>query len=501
MRSIYRLFFLLFLFTASTSFSQEVKLKISATHYENEIVYLWIEDDYFTRNKTLIDQSIIEDGEAFFNLDLDKITRVRIGINYQYGSLFLETDRDYEVIFPERDQKENRRLAWNTKVDLLYIDFPEEDINLQISTFNTTLDEAIVTILAINPIVDTTGTEKVVSKRNRKFSQRQSLEKYLDYMSTWDSIYSLYDSPFFKNYRSYAGASVAYSLGQHRDELYTSFLKSKPVLYNNPEYANFFNEYFNNYLDTYNFYPFSERRDSALLSSDVRGSLEKLLNEDPSESAEQFEELVLLKSVYDYYPKHRSLDSILMSVLMEISDSSPFPENSKIANNYIHNLTIGKKGSLFPDIEYINRIGDSTSLLSFQGQMIYLQIFASWSSSSLAELELMYELNKKYNMNVRFVSLSIDPDQKTFDSFLKANKKYKWEFGWIGVHPDVLEVLSIYDLPLFYLISDDFSIINWPSLWPSTGIEKVFYDEMLKEKEEKKFRFWENQNNKSKREE
>ena len=67
MRSIYRLLFLLFLFTSSNSFSQGVKLKINAPHYENELVYLWIEDDYFSRHKTLIAQARIENSEIKFN--------------------------------------------------------------------------------------------------------------------------------------------------------------------------------------------------------------------------------------------------------------------------------------------------------------------------------------------------------------------------------------------------------------------------------------------------
>lgn len=495
MRSIYRLFFFFFLLINSNSFSQEVKLKINAPHYENELVYLWVEDDYFSRHKTLIAQAKIENSEAVFILNIDGVTKVSVGIDYQVGSLFLDSNRDYEVVFPAPDSDENRTLAWNTHVDLYFVDFPKDDINLQIGNFNKNLDEEIVLLFSNKPSLDSTKTNV------RKISQRERLKLYLDYMTTWDSLYSKNDSPFFHTYRTYAGASIAYSFGQKRIDLYNSFLKSKPVLYRNPEYAQFFNEYFQNYLDSFDFYPLSERRESAFSSSNVSRDLKELLKEDSSLVDEQFEELILLKSLYDYYPKHSSLDSIIASLILTISDSSQYDENRMIAKNFLNNLTATKKGSPFPEIEFINRLGDTLQLSQFKGQLIYLQLFASWSSSSMAELELMNELNKKYTTNVRFVSLSIDPDKKDFESFLAKNKKFKWEFGWIGVHPDILEVLSIYDLPLFYLISDDYSVIDWPSLWPSTGIEKVFYDEKIREREEKKFRFWEDQTNKSKREE
>ena len=116
-------------------------------------------------------------------------------------------------------------------------------------------------------------------------------------------------------------------------------------------------------------------------------------------------------------------------------------------------------------------------------------------------MELMNELYKKYSGKVTFISLSIDPALLDFNSFVKAHRNYKWEIGWIGVHPEKLKLLSIYDLPLFYLIEGDLKIAEWPALMPSTGIEKNFYDLELKEREEKTFRFWENQTNKSKREE
>jgi hypothetical protein len=82
---------------------------------------------------------------------------------------------------------------------------------------------------------------------------------------------------------------------------------------------------------------------------------------------------------------------------------------------------------------------------------------------------------------------------------MDKNKEYKWDFGWIGVHPEALQLLTIYDLPLFFLINDTFEIIEWPALFPSTGIEKSFYEIELKEREENKYRFWEDQTNKSKR--
>ena len=109
----------------------------------------------------------------------------------------------------------------------------------------------------------------------------------------------------------------------------------------------------------------------------------------------------------------------------------------------------------------------------------------------------MKELYKRYNSKVRFISINIDPNKDDFDSFYSKNRKYKWDFVWVGQHPDILEQLSIYDVPIFYLLDGDMTIEKWPALSPSTGIEKTFYELEIQERENKKFRFWEDQTIKS----
>jgi thiol-disulfide isomerase/thioredoxin len=500
MQSSYRFIIFFFLLSATNAFSQEIELKVNAENYENEKVYLWMEDDFFSRHKTLIDQSTIISGEAIFKIKLNEVSKIRIGIDYQYGSLFVEKNAHYEVRFPERDKDKNRSLAWNSQVQLVHLNSSEEDINIKIAAFNNNVDQALLNIFANFSNSINADTNNVVIAQP-KISQRESLSNFLDYKNSWDSIYEKSDSPFFSDYRLYAGATIAYSLGQKRDELYSLYLKDKPIRYDNPEYANFFNQFYQNYLSSYDFYPLSDRKNKALNSTDSKNKLMLLLSEDGLFQNNAFDELVLLKSIYDYYPRHPESDSVLTAILLEISQSGIEINNERIAKNFLDNLKKGKRGSNFPEFNYLNRFGDTANFEVIEGKMIYIQIFASWSSSSLAELELMNELNKRYGANVHFVSLSIDPLIEDFDTFIKNHKKFKWDIGWIGVHPDILKLLAIYDLPLFYLLDQDHTILSWHSLWPSTGIEKVFYEEMLKEKEKNKFRFWEDQTNKSKREE
>ncbi len=483
-----------------------MSLKVFAEHYENQNVYIWLEDDFFSRHTQLIDQGKVIEGECVFLLSIKDISKIRVGIDYQYGSLYLEPNTDYEIAFPKHEEGENRSLAWNTKVMLSLLNIPEEDVNSQIMLFNSELDSFFSTLLlgdlSNDPLNASDSIYSLDQSNNlsaRKFSQKESLLKFKTFA---DSLISDSDTAsFITSYKKYAAASISFSLGEKKDTLYNEYFRNEKIAYNNPEYARFFNEFYQNFFEYYSYYPLSEKLDKALKSSDCKAELAQLVSEDAMSGGPQLRELVLLKGLYDYATIHSKMDSTILAVIGEISIQSSYPIHRDIAVHFIEKLKRAKKGSLFPVIEFLSFTGDSVKLSDFEGQMIYLQIFSTWSSSSLAEMEFMDQLNKKYSSDIRFISLSIDPDSEDFYRFVNANRNYNWELGWIGVHPEKLKLLSIYDLPLFYLIDEDLKIVEWPALWPSTGIEKTFYEMEVKKREENKLRFWEDQTNKSKREE
>jgi thiol-disulfide isomerase/thioredoxin len=501
-------FLLLFFFLPFIAQAEEVSLHILAPDYENKEVYLWIEDDFFSRHRLLIDESRIEKGECHFVFSVETTSKIRIGIDYQFGSMYVEGNSKYQIAFPKRSEENMRSLAWNTRVMLSLLDLPENDVNTQIMSFNGELDAFFSELLLgdlgqdpVNSLDSLDDQDQGSTLAARKFSQKESLVKFKRFMDSIEVQFDSIDLPYFNNYVRYTAASIKYSLGEKKDSLYFEYIKDKEVLYHHPEYVKFFLDFYQNFFEFYSFYPFSDKLNAAFTSEEADEKLSQLVAEDSLSGGKQLKELILINALYDYGHAHTDHDSTIISVLNSISASTQFPEHKKIASHFIDKLMKGKKGSPFPNIEFISYTGDSLFLSDFSGQLIYLQIFASWSSSSLSEMELINELYKKYSGKVTFISLSIDPAIDSFNSFVKDHRNYKWEIGWIGVHPEKLSLLSIYDLPLFYLIEDDLKIAEWPALMPSTGIEKNFYELELKEREEKTFRFWENQTNKSKREE
>lgn len=504
----YKLLFFFFTVLNVPVLAQEVQLDINASSYSGKTAYIWIDDDHFTGHKLLIDEKVIEDDSVAFTIKTDKILRVKIGIDYQYATMYVQPGSSYTISFPRHDPKNNRSLAWNTKVMLSYMDLPENDINAQVMQLNSELDLFFTELLVADkeeeptsdPSMEIEDSLAFTMEAPANFSQKESLEKFTSFINEWNEEDSI-DSDFYNVYKEYTGASISYSLGEKRELLYSRYLEGKAIDYNNPEYAYFFNDFYANYLDSYAYYPLSEKLKKAFDADDIKASLKSLIGADSQTGNEQLQELVLMKALYDYRSTHQEKDSLIISIFSTISNASQYAEHKLIATNYLQKINKGKVGSDFPFLQYISYTGDTIQLSPSVGRITYLQIFATWNSSSLAELELMNELYKKYNSQVQFISLSIDPDLSTFNEFVKKHREYKWELAWIGVHPQSLEDLSVYSVPLFYLLDEDLKVIESPALWPSTGIEKVFFELDLKKKEEKKYRFWENQSNKSIKEE
>jgi len=504
------LHFKLFLFLSFTGFSvanaQETQITILAPDYVGQSVYLWEEDDYFTKHRDLLDEGLLVTDQINFKLEIANVKRIRIGIDYQYATLYVQPGRSYTVSFPKHNPKDNRTLAWNTQVMLSFIDLPEDDINAEIMAYSAELDEFFTSLLyqeekpTQNEKIDLSDTASYGLEIPANFSQRESLAKFKDFVNQHEQSNSS-DTSFIAIYKKYANASIAFSLGEKRPQLYDNYLKNGLVRYNNPEFALFFSDFYANYFDAYKYYPLSEKLKEAFSASNVEASLRKLVENDEQTGSKPMQELILVKGLYDYHFQHPEKDSVIIEIFNNVVAESGYKENKKIAANYLQKISKGQVGSAFPNVELVYYTGDTLQLSSFKGQMIYLQLFASWSATSLAEMELMNELYKRYHDHIRFVSLSIDPDQEAFFEFVKANRNFKWDLGWIGVHPEALDQLSIYTIPLFYLIDADFNCAEWPALWPSTGIEQEFYEMELKQREKDKFRFWDNQINKSKREE
>ena len=143
------------------------------------------------------------------------------------------------------------------------------------------------------------------------------------------------------------------------------------------------------------------------------------------------------------------------------------------------------KGKTSPKFEnYINYKGGKSSLASFKGKYVYIDVWATWCKPCLAEIPALKSLEKKYhNKNIEFVSISID-DERTAGSWDKAQTKWKDMVAkknlsgtqlYAGKDIQFMKDYQVTGIPRFILIDPQGNIVNANAPRPSNpSLENTF---------------------------
>lgn len=504
MQSRYKAFFLiLFLFNQLSA--QDVSLTVIAPGYSDKKVNVWLEDDLFTGHRVLISSKYLVGDSARFTIENQEIRLIRVELDYQYALMLIESNKNYRVIFPLPNDNSALTLAKKTRVQLTYKDMDSNDINANISAFNPIVDQFILENLSLEQVQGTDTSialepevEELFEDRFEvnRFSERDFLKKLGNFKISMDSIYGSNDD-YFGVYRKYVFANIEYSLGKKRRPLFYDYVQDQQVEYHNVEFVKFFSSFYKDFFDFYSYYPYSEKLINALETANPVESLLNLIKGDTLTGSDEMQLLILEKGLYDLYPNTNRWKDRIIEILERLEKENPYSEQRLIAGYMIEKLLKGKQGTPIPVLDYINDNGDTLKLSEQYKTIVYIQFFASWNTSALAEMELMTELKKRYGNMIQFLSISIDENFSDYKSFVENNKSFKWNFGWIGDDPVIWKNFEIDHLPLFYLIDEQGGIIDWPALWPSTGIESNFQKIKFSNKEKKKKSYWNGAPNKS----
>jgi len=474
---------LLFLFFIVNHLSaQDVSLKVYTDGYEGKKINIWLEDELITGNRTLLKSGVIKTDSISFSLDITEISIIRISLDYQFGITLVEPASNYNIIFPFSKNRANLSLSGNSRIEMVYRDLDSNDINYKISEFNSMIDnffiedaakviEALESKLASKDKPELNEDYEVV---DRILSEKEMLKNIEDLRASVDSIYS--DSAtYFSDYRNYSFANLELSSGKSRKNVYWQFVSNSGIEYRNIEFIRFFKTYYSEFFEFYSHYPFSEKLIKAFESEESIPELLNIIKSDTLTGTDEMQWLIMELGLYDLYFQTSKWKSRIIEIFEKLKTQNPYIKQRFIADRMHYKLLKGKRGTNAPKFDYIKQNSDTVSLFNDNERLVYIQFFASWNTSAIAEMELMSDLQKRYGRIVRFVSISIDVDLNDFESFVLDNNEFKWEFGWVGEDAKIIREYEISHLPLFYLLDSKGKIISWPSLWPSTGIESIFY--------------------------
>ena len=126
-----------------------------------------------------------------------------------------------------------------------------------------------------------------------------------------------------------------------------------------------------------------------------------------------------------------------------------------------------KEGEPAIDFNYPNIEGNKFSLASFKGNLVYVDVWATWCGPCKAEIPALQQLETDYHdKNITFMSISVDKDQEAWENMV-AEK----ELGGVQLWADsrfISENYVIMSIPRFMLFDSEGNVISTNAPRPSS---------------------------------
>jgi len=127
-----------------------------------------------------------------------------------------------------------------------------------------------------------------------------------------------------------------------------------------------------------------------------------------------------------------------------------------------------KEGEQAIDFNYPNIEGNKFSLSSFKGDLVYVDVWATWCGPCKAEIPSLLKLESDYHgKDITFMSVSVDTDKEAWQKMV-AEKELGgvqlWADGWSKITKDY----AIFGIPRFMLFDSEGNVISTNAPRPSS---------------------------------
>jgi len=138
-----------------------------------------------------------------------------------------------------------------------------------------------------------------------------------------------------------------------------------------------------------------------------------------------------------------------------------------------------QEGEQAMDFTYPDKDGNNFSLASFKGNLVYVDVWATWCGPCKAEIPSLQKLEEEYHgKNITFLSVSVDTDK---DAWLKmiAEKQMGGVQLWADGMSKITKSYAIFGIPRFLLFSAGGNVISTNAPRPSSDEIRPLLDENL----------------------
>lgn len=436
--------------------AQNVTINGSAKTYEYKEIGVWLNNDHISNTQKQLTYSVI-DSAGNFTLEFDskEIQYITLKIEKNISSMYIEPKMNYEIIFmpPDSTTYQNPNLEHDVKLSIKLKS--KTEINSLTMDYDNRFDEFLgLTYLRI-----------------------RSQAKIDSFKLAMNEFYSTVNNPYFKNYITYSIASLEQKTKKSEKKLFSEYILNKPVLYGNPEYMNFFNDFFKQKVQD-----FSMSKEGTHLAFQIndRGSFSgamELLKRDPYLQNDTLRELVLIKGLYESYYDNSFKKPAITAMLQQAAQESLISEHKRIAQNILNSFSQLRPGGPAPFFELPDRSGNTHSLNEITAKKYaYIMFYDANCTACMQQMKIIPSLIKKYGERITFVSISTDKTNAELKNFQLKNPKYNWLFLYDNSNGKLKKDYEIRTLPTYFLIDPNGKFIQVPAESPDESIDRAFYD-------------------------
>ncbi len=450
---------LFFVFLNLVCFSQNVTIKGVASKQKNKEIALWVYNDYISNTEKQVTYSEIDSaGNFLLEFNSKEIEYITLKIDKNSASMYIEPGAQYEVIiFPadsavyqnpnlEHDVKISINLKSKTEINALTIDYDKR--------FDDFLTVEYPSFVRRNP-------------QSKIDSFKLAIHKF----------YATVQNSYFDAYITYTIAALEEKTKTSEKKLFNNYISRKPVLYNHPEYMNFFNTFYKQKIQSMSQ---SKKGADIIFQVNERNSLGGIMNVlklDEFLQNDTIRELVLIKGLYESYYNGTFKRSKIISLLEQLVAETKISEHQRIAQNILNSFSKLQPGAEAPYFELPDKTGRTHSLDELRSKKyVYLIFFDANCTSCLQQMKVIPSLKKQYGSKIEFVSISTDKSNVELADFCSKNPIYDWLFLYDNTGSQLKKKYEIKMLPSYFLINPEGKFVQVPAESPEGEIERTLYD-------------------------
>lgn len=470
--------------------AQSVTIKGIAHGYSQPNIAAFAAEDPLSAKKSLLQQVALgKDGSFQFTLPLTEVQPITLAIGQIEGLLYAEPGKTYEIDFPAFSDAEIKRFD-KTEITLGLKNADDAELNILIRAFNRDYAKFLDDHFFDFAIDQYKGSESYQAKQIKKGSKSDMIPRdttqlinvtitnFGSLLDTFDEqvhakYQAHYANQYFFNYVRYSLAELDLMGGKSRKELYKEYFMSQKVLWKNPAYMHFFEEYYNLLLTTQK----KDTQDQIYLAVNAQKSytsLTELFTFDSTLISMPMRELALIKGLRDVYYNSSFVKNSVSSTLESFAQNCSDPLAQKTAINVREKFLRCKSNWPLENFTLLDEENEMWTAADHQDKYSYFVFFANWSPSSLTELQLMQRWYERFNKDINFVAICMDNDYNLFKSYLAKHRDQKFTFLYGGGDFLLREKFDLRTVPHAVLVNTEGKVVGDYTRKPTEGIQLDF---------------------------